>query len=160
MSNAMYLISRSVFMVKYRRPSDPTSVIAFLGELQLAMSRGADRRLKQLFSDKLIAKQRKRRSIVANASCQLSLYRLLEFWAIEEASDCPALLEHCAVYSAACRVTDVFLGVKHRRTETARAKEALIGLVRGVTILTQSEVWDSTLQAEILLVVAHYFRHC
>jgi hypothetical protein len=129
MSNAMYLISSSVFRVKYRKPSDPTSLIAFLGELQFPMSRGDDRRLKALFSDKLITKQRKRRSIVANASCQLSLYRLIEFWAIEEASDCPALLEHCAVYSAACRVTDVFLGVKHRRTETARAKEALIGLV-------------------------------
>ena len=121
------------------------------------MSRGADRRLKDLFCDNLIAKQRRRRNILANASCQRSLYRLLEFWAIEEAGDCPALLEHCAVYSAACRVTDVFLAVKHRRTETARAREALIVLV-GEWQSLHSEVWDSTLQAEFFWLWPHLLR--
>ena len=129
MSNAMFLISSSVFRVKYRSVSDATPVITFLSALQFPFRRADGRRLKDVFCDKLMKKQESRKCIVANASTQLSLYRLLEFWAIEEAKDCPRLLQHCAVYSAACRVTDVFIELKHRRKETARAKEELLILI-------------------------------
>ena len=129
MSNAMYLITNAVFRVKYNKASDASPVIAFLSALQFPFRRAECRRLKRVFCDKLMKKHSKRKCIVANASTQLSLYKLLEFWAIEEASDCPALLEHCAVYSAACSATDVFVDVKHRRKETTRAKEELFVLV-------------------------------
>ena len=105
MSNAMFLISSSVFRVKYRSVSDATPVITFSSALQFPFRRADDLRLKDVFCDKLMKKQESRKCIVANASTQLSLYRLLEFWAIEEAKDCLRLLQHCAVYSAACRVT-------------------------------------------------------
>ena len=48
---------------------------------------------------------------------QLSLYKLLEYWAAEEANDCPAL--------AACKIIDIYINVKHRRRDTATAKREL-----------------------------------
>ena len=47
----------------------------------------------------------------------------------EAAVDYPALLENCADYSAACRVTDVFRDCKYRRLDTASASRMLPRLI-------------------------------
>ena len=60
---------------------------------------------------------------------QLSLYKILEYWAAEEAKDCPELLEHCAVYFAACKIIDIYIDVKHRRQDTATVKRELVVLI-------------------------------
>jgi hypothetical protein len=77
----------------------------------------------------MMSKHNKRKVIVANASTQFSMYKLLEVWATEASQECPDLLEHVSVYSAACAVTDVFRNVKHRRLDTARARAELPNLI-------------------------------
>ena len=129
MSNAMWLMCKSVFEVKYGRSNDATPLLSFLRELQFPQSRADGRRLHNLFSEKLMPKHAARKCLVANASMQLSLYKVLEYWAAEEAADCPALLEHCAVYAAACKVVDIYIAVKHRRQDAATAKHKLVVLI-------------------------------
>ena len=129
MSNAMWLMCKSVFEVKYGRSNDATPLLRFLRELQFPRSRADCRRLHNVFSEKLMSKHVRRKCIVANASVQLSLYKILEYWAAEEATDCPALLEHCAVYAAACKIVDIYIEVKHRRQDTATAKRELVVLI-------------------------------
>ena len=130
MSNAMYLICESVLRIKYGNANDGAPLVDFMKSLQFSFARATDKcRLRSVFSEKLMPKHRRRKCIVANASTQFSLYRLLEFWANEAAVDYPALLEHCAVYSAACRVTDVFRDCKYRRLDTASASNKLPPLI-------------------------------
>ena len=130
MSNAMYLICESVLRIKHGNANDGQPLVDFLKSLQFSSYRSSDRcRLHAVFCEKLMTKHRKRKCIVANASCQLSLYKLLEFWADEAAVGCPSLPEHCAVYNAACRVTDVFRDTKHRRLDTQAAAEQLPTLI-------------------------------
>ena len=56
MSNAMWLLCKSVFEVKYGRSNDATPLLRFLRELQFPQSRADGRRLHILFSEKLMAK--------------------------------------------------------------------------------------------------------
>ena len=129
MSTSMWLLCKSVFEVKYGRSNDATPLLRFLRELQFPQSRADGRRLHILFSEKLMAKHATRKCIVGNASMQLSLYKILEYWAAEEAKDCPELLEHCAVYFAACKIIDIYIDVKHRRQDTATVKRELVVLI-------------------------------
>ena len=106
MSNAMWLLCKSVFEVKYGRPNDATPMLRCLRKLQFPCSRPDGRSLHKLFSEKLMGKHAFRNCIVGNASMQLSLYKILEYWAAEEANDCPELLEHCV----ACKTIDIPAG--------------------------------------------------
>ena len=106
MSNAMWLLCKSVFEVKYGRSNDATPMLRLLRKLQFPFSRSDGRSLHKLFSEKLMGKHAFRNCIVGNASMQLSLYKILEYWAAEEANDCPELLEHCV----ACKTIDIPAG--------------------------------------------------
>ena len=94
------------------------------------MSRADSHRLNAIFSAKMMAKHHNRGCIVANASDQFSLYKMLEVFAKEAAHDCPDLRDHVAVYVLACQLTDVFRNVKHRRMSTADAKGKALHLIK------------------------------
>jgi len=130
MSNAMWLICSNTLRLKHGNASDGAPLVAFLKSLQFPVSRADGKRLHTIFTNKFMNKHRGKNSIVANASCQLTLYKLLEFWAIEESTDCPELLPHCAVYCAASEIADVFRNVKHRRLDTHSAKAQLIVAIK------------------------------
>jgi hypothetical protein len=129
MSNAMYLIMESTLRIRYGSATNSTPLVDFLKGLQFTFARTADRYLSKHFSEKMMRKHKKRKVIVANASTQFSMYKLLEVWATEASQECPDLLEHVSVYSAACAVTDVFRNVKHRRLDTASARAVLPNLI-------------------------------
>ena len=100
------VLCKSVFEVKYGRSNHATPLLRFLRELQFPQSCADGRRLHILFSTKMMGKHAFRNCIVGNASMQLSLYKILEYWAAEDANDCPELLEHCV----ACKTIDIPAG--------------------------------------------------
>ena len=126
MSNAMWLILSNTLHLKYGTDTDAASLVEFLRALQFPSSRADGRRLHNIFSDIMMPKHCKAQNILANASCQLSLYPLLEAWAIEESHGRPDILPHCAVYCAACKTVDIMIAVKHRRLDTQRGKEQML----------------------------------
>ena len=72
----------------------------------------------------MMRKHRNADTFVGNASVQLSLYRRLEFWAIEKSS--PEMDPHSEVFFAVCYVLNLFREVKYRRMETRTAAELLL----------------------------------
>ena len=93
MSNAMFLIIENTLQLKYGRATDGKPLVDFLKGLTFNMQhRNANKVLHRVFSDKMMAKHRKRKSIVANAGCQLALLKLIEFWAMEAAADTLSLI--------------------------------------------------------------------
>jgi hypothetical protein len=125
----MYLIMESTLRIRYGSATNSTPLVDFLKGLQFTSARSDDRYLSKHFSEKMMKKHHKRKVIVANASTQFSMYKLLEVWATEASRECPDLLEHVTVYCAACAVTDVFRNVKHRRLDTASARAELPNLI-------------------------------
>ena len=100
-------------------------LVVFIKSFQFPFSRSRDRHaLSNVFCAKMMRKHSNADVIVGNASVQLSLYRMLEFWAIEKSS--PEMDPHNEVFFAACYVANLFLEVKHRRMETRTAAELLL----------------------------------
>ena len=126
MSNAMWLICSHTLRLKYGSDRDAAPLVAYLRAFQFPSSRADGRRLYTIFSKVTMPKHRLAQSILANASCQLYLYPLLEAWAIEESRGSPDLLAHCAVYCAACATADIMMNVKYRRLDTQSAKDQLL----------------------------------
>ena len=126
MSNAMWLMCSSVLRVKYGGDGNGAPLVAYLREFQFPHSRTEGKQLHRVFTDKMMKKHKNRNCILANASIQMSLHQLLECWAIRESSGCGELMQHCAVFCAACEIVAVYMKVKHRRMDTVTAKAALL----------------------------------
>ena len=71
----------------------------------------------------------RKRTIVANASPQMTLYLILRDYALKVVRETPALQEHAVVYIAACDVIDVLRKVKHRCLSTQEAKPRMVASI-------------------------------
>ena len=130
MSNAMYLIVDAVLQIRHGNRNSGEPLVRFLKGVEFPFQRGRkDSTLQRIFGEKMMPKHQKKKSIVANAANQLTLYKVIEFWAVEATTGHSELLEHCAVYSAACKVADVFREIRHRRLDTQTAGSELIALI-------------------------------
>ena len=126
MSNAMWLIWSQICWIKYRSLNCET-LVAHLRACQFPRYKSSSgKQLYRLFEEMMTKKQHKRKSLVANASQQFTLYAMLRDWALAEAEDTPELYPHLAVYLKACDVIDVIRFVKYRQLSTAAAKPRLL----------------------------------
>ena len=97
---------------------------------QFPLSRRSQRKqLRQLFEPTMVKVHTKKRSIVANASPQMTLYLILKDYALKVVTETPGLQEHAAVYIAACDIIDVLRKVKHRCLSTQEAKPRMVAAI-------------------------------
>mgnify|MGYP003313008692 CR=1 FL=1 len=141
-SNAMWLVVQAgLDDIEQGKP-----LVDFIKSFEFPFSRRSTDRyaLPRVFSKKMMRKHSNAGTIIANASVQLSLYRMLEFWAIEKSS--PEMDPHNEVFFASCYVVNLFREVKYRRMETRTAAELLLPAI---------ERWQSLHKA---LYGSQYFK--
>ena len=126
MSNAMYLVVRHVLIINHGGANDATVVQNYLRSCKFPfMNKNVGPQLYRIFSQEMMKKHTTKKAMVANASAQLSLYLIIEEWALLEAVHSNGALRHVAVYSAVCRIIDIIMAAKHRRLSTVAAQPML-----------------------------------
>jgi hypothetical protein len=129
MSSAMHVILEATLRVAYGRATDGRLVVVVWAHGNSVCNALTAKAFLQC-SLTIGAEHCNRRCIVANASDQFSMYKLLEVFAMDVARGCLELVEHCVVCAASCRIVDVHRACKHRRLTIAVAKSELLPLIR------------------------------